>query len=153
MKKFSYRMQNVLDIKSKLEEQAKTTYGNHMRILNEERQKLRRLEEKKKAYEEELTSQMLGKLNLVEVQLQRDGIKLTKEEIEAQIVKINNAAHRAEVSRIRLANAMIERKTQEKLKERAFDQYKMEYEAEEQKEIDERNSFKFQNQVDNEEEY
>jgi flagellar FliJ protein len=36
---------------------------------------------------------------------------------------------------------MIERKTQEKLKEKAWQEYIMEATAEEQKEIDERNSF------------
>jgi flagellar FliJ protein len=36
---------------------------------------------------------------------------------------------------------MIERKTHEKLKEKAWQEYLMEYEAQEQKEIDERNSF------------
>jgi flagellar FliJ protein len=38
---------------------------------------------------------------------------------------------------------MIERKTQERLKEKAFDEYKLEFDAEERKEVDELNSFRY----------
>ena len=47
---------------------------------------------------------------------------------------------------------MIERKTYEKLKENAFEDFKKEIEVAEQKEIDELVSFKFNNNTSSEEE-
>ena len=43
MAKFVYRMQSILDIKYKLEEQEKTAYGIASRHLQEENQKLQQL--------------------------------------------------------------------------------------------------------------
>ena len=43
----------------------------------------------------------------------------------------------------KLDNAMKERKTYEKLREKAFEQFKIEIEAQERKEIDELVSFRF----------
>ncbi|HHX13132.1 MAG TPA: hypothetical protein GX731_09935, partial [Clostridiales bacterium] len=50
-----------------------------------------------------------------------------------------------EVARVHLSNAMTERKTQEKLKEKAFETYMEEFEAEERKVTDEKNSFQYSN--------
>lgn len=143
MKKFTYKLQNLLDIKVKLEDQAKTTYGNAVKALEDEKEKLRIIEEKKHSYEEKQRSLMQGRLDLTELKLVQEGIKLCEDEMKARKVQIRNAAHRVEIARIRLANAMVERKTQEKLKEKLFEEYKKEYNMEEQKEIDERNSFEF----------
>ena len=41
MAKFTYRMQNILDIKIKLENQAKIAYATASRQLAEEQEKLR----------------------------------------------------------------------------------------------------------------
>ena len=50
MAKFIYRMQNILDIKYKLEEQAKQEYMAVQARLNEEQDKLHALEARKAAY-------------------------------------------------------------------------------------------------------
>lgn len=70
-----------------------------------------------------------------------EAIDITKMNIKDQLIVVNAARQRVEIARIRLNDAMIERKTQEKLKEKAWQEYIMEATAEEQKEIDERNSF------------
>ena len=64
-----------------------------------------------------------------------------KKQEQANIVR--NAENRLEIARIRLSTAMIERKTQDKLKENAWAEYLEEYEAEQQKEVDELNSFSY----------
>ena len=50
MAKFRYRMQNILDIKYKLEEQAKQNYMEIRRRLNEAEVLLDRLEKRKETY-------------------------------------------------------------------------------------------------------
>ena len=52
MTKFVYKMQNILDIKFKLENQAKTSYANARAKLEEEEEKLRTLKAKREEYEE-----------------------------------------------------------------------------------------------------
>ena len=52
MSKFIYRMQNILNIKYKLEDQAKTEFMLANQILREEEEKLQKLKERKLGYEE-----------------------------------------------------------------------------------------------------
>ena len=51
MAKFIYRMQNILDIKLKLESQAKIAYSQANAALREEEAKLLKLFERKNAYD------------------------------------------------------------------------------------------------------
>ena len=54
MAKFKYRMQNILDIKQKLEESAKMEFGEaNVRVMEEE-ERLSVIDEKKQAYEAEV---------------------------------------------------------------------------------------------------
>jgi flagellar FliJ protein len=66
-----------------------------------------------------------------------------RQNIKQQMTAVKNAVHRLEIARIRLSDAMIERKTQERLKEKAFEEYMLEFDAEERKEVDELNSFNY----------
>ena len=54
MTKFTFRLESILSIKMKLEEQAKMEFGAAKMKLNEEQEKLEGLYEKKNGYEEEL---------------------------------------------------------------------------------------------------
>ena len=58
MAKFIYRMQNILDIKNKLEIQAKNSYAAARMKLSQEEQKLNKLIEQKKSYEEAYRQQL-----------------------------------------------------------------------------------------------
>ncbi len=51
MAKFTYRMQNILDIKIKLENQAKIAYATASRQLAEEQEKLREILMRRAGYE------------------------------------------------------------------------------------------------------
>ena len=53
MAKFKYKMQNILDIKQKMEEQAKMRFAQEMIKLSEEEEKLQHIEDKKRRYEAE----------------------------------------------------------------------------------------------------
>ena len=143
MKKFHYSMESVLNIKLKLEDQAKIAYANARSLLNIEEEKLKNMEQKKVFYEDEYRINSSNKLNLKKLKQLSLAIDIMKDNIVQQIIVVRAATQRLEVARIRMKDAMIERKEQEKLKEKAWQKYMIEFEAEEQKEIDERNSFNY----------
>lgn len=138
-------MESLLQIKMKMEEQMRIAYMNARTRLTQEEEKLKQLELKKLALEEELRSLRMDILDLLKIKQCEHAIEITVMNIKQQAVAVKNAAHRLEVARIRLNDAMVERKTQERLKEKAFDEYLLELEAEDRKEIDERTSFQFSN--------
>ena len=136
-------MENILRIKLKLEDQAKISYANARNRLNTEEEKLLALRQKKASYEDEQRNLNGSKLDLFKLKELSQSIEIMKINIKEQRAVISMAEQRLEVARIRLNDAMIERKTQEKLKEKAWQEYMKEFEAEEQKEIDELNSFNY----------
>lgn len=145
MKKFRYRMENLLQIKLKLEDQMKIAYGNARMRLTQEEEKLDQLKLKKGSYEDELRKLRSDILDIMKIKLCEQAIEVMKQNIKQQTTAVKNAAHRLEVARIRLSDAMVERKTQERLREKAFEEYLLEFDAEERKEVDELNSFNYNN--------
>lgn len=143
MKKFRYSMESILGIKLKLEDQAKIAYANARNSLNVEEEKLAQLKNKKSSYEEEQRTVSNDKLNIMKLKELSQSIEIMKYKINQQKALVYAAEQRLEVARIRLNDAMVERKTQEKLKEKAWQEYIEEYEAQEQKTIDELNSFNY----------
>ncbi len=151
MKKFRYNLENLLQVKLKLEEQAKIAYGNARLRLTKEEEKLAELRKKKAFYQEEERGLRKAKLDLMKIKHTAAAIEIMEQKISQQLTVVKNAEQRLEVARIRLNNAMVERKTQEKLKEKAWENYLLEFDAEERKEVDELNSFQYSNPVQNEE--
>lgn len=151
MKKFIYSMENLLQIKNKLEDQAKINYGNARLRLTKEEEKLEQFIQKKNTYEDDLRTLRSGKLDIFRIKQCEQAIDIMKANIKQQTTVVRNAAHRLEVARIRLNDAMIERKTQEKLKEKAFEEYLQLFDAEERKEVDELNSFHYNQPIPSEE--
>lgn len=143
MKKFRYSMESVLQIKLKLEDQAKIAYGTARMKLTQEEENLEKLKKKQGLLEAELRELRAGILDLYQIIQCEQAIEYTKTKIKQQITVVRNAAHRLEVARIRLNDAMVGRKTQERLKEKAFEEYIQEFDAEERKEVDELNSFNY----------
>ena len=67
MAKFRYRMQNILDIKIKLETQAKNAYGAANRKYIEEQAVLAELMLRRNNYEKKLKELMTGNINVKDV--------------------------------------------------------------------------------------
>ncbi len=151
MKKFRYQMENLLQVKLKLEEQAKIAYGAARLRLTKEEEKLQELQNRKALYEEEERSLRLEKLDLLRIRHAAEAAQVMEEKIKLQRTAVKNAEQRLEVARIRLNHAMVERKTQERLKEKAWENYLLEFDAEERKEVDELNSFQYSNPEQSEE--
>lgn len=143
MGKFSYKMQNILDIKFKLENQAKTSFANAMAKAEEEKKKMVQLQQKRNGYEEMYRQSLNSALDIRELNLCLKGMEQTKEKIKEQALAIHVAEKNVEAAREQLQEVMQERKTHEKLKEYAFDEYIKEINAAESKEIDELVSYNY----------
>ena len=143
MKKFKYRMQGILELKRKLEEQEKTNYSIAQAKLRAEQEKLESLQRRKELYEERLRQKVGKKLVLLEIRQNQDAIETLKQFIRQQGIVVKKAEQNVEVALHLLQQAIMERKSQEKLREKAFEQYKMEFEAEERKEVDEIVSYQY----------
>lgn len=141
MAKFTYRMQNILDIKYKLESQAKTSFSLAAAKLNQEEEKLEGLHQRRRAYEMQAKELVTDKLNFQDIKINRIAIETTKGAIQNQVVAVHVAERNLEGARRRLQDVMTERKTHEILKEKAFDEFKKELEKEESKAVDELVSF------------
>ena len=144
MAKFIYRMQNILDIKNKLEIQAKNSYAAARMKLSQEEQKLDKLFEQKKSYEEAYRQQLSGNINVLQINICKNAIELSKNQIKKQLVEVKVASLNLEAAQKRLGEVMKERKIQEKLREKAYEEFLQELNDQEKKEIDELVSFRFE---------
>lgn len=123
MAKFIYRMQNILDIKNKLEIQAKNSYAAARMKLSQEEQKLDKLFEQKKSYEEAYRQQLSGNINVLQINICKNAIELSKNQIKKQLVEVKVASLNLEAAQKRLGEVMKERKIQEKLREKAYEEF------------------------------
>lgn len=143
MAKFVYRMESILSVKYKLEDQAKNAFAEANMVLNAEEEKLANLYVRKENYEKQLLGEVSGSLKIVEIRRIEEAVEVIKHYIKMQIIAVNTAKQQVEKARVRLNRAMQERKVQEKLKEKAFEEFLQEIAKEERKELDELVSFKY----------
>ena len=137
MAKFVYRMQNILEIKEKLEAQEKAAYSVANARLMEEQEKLQGLLNRREGYEKRLKELQEGILDIKEIQACKRAINSMKSMIRDQMIAVHTAQRNLEMARRRLDEVMKERKTHENLKEKAFEAFKEELAAEEKKMTDE----------------
>lgn len=118
MAKFVYRMQNILNIKQKLETQAKMTYSLANQKYLEQQKILQEYMVRRVGYEQHWKKLMQGNLNLQEVEHARADVNAMKTIVRRQMVEVHKAEKELEDARNRLKTVMQERKVQEKLRKR-----------------------------------
>ncbi len=143
MAKFVYKMQSLLNIKEKLEDQAKTAFGLAKAALNEEEAKLAELIARKNQYIENKRQEMASSINVHELTQLEHAIKSMEYRIAEQILVVKQAEKNVQLAQAKLENAMKERKIQEKLREHALEEFLKEMEAADQQEINELVTFRF----------
>lgn len=143
MAKFKYRMQSILNIKLKMEEQAKMQFAQAQAKLNEEEEKLQKLKDRKVLYETELKAKLQSKLDLRKIEELQNAVMRMDEFIAIQRREVDKAARLVEKERQKLAEVMMERKSHEKLKENAFEEFLQELNSAEGKEVDELTSYTY----------
>lgn len=143
MAKFIYKLQNVLNIKERLETQAKTEFAEAMNRVSIEEEKLKALIERRNTYIEDVRRLSSGRLNVALVRRCNEYIKTIEEFMNQQAVVLRIAQKNLEKCREKLNEAVQDRKIHEKLKEKAFEEFKLELNVEEKKEIDQLVSFTY----------
>lgn len=143
MSKFVYRMQNILNIKQKLEDQARMDFGLAMARLREEEEKLEFLQQRKQGYEEQARESLRAALRVNRMRENKEAIVRMDEYMEEQRQEIKKAQNTVEVERRKLQASIQERKIQEKLRENAFEEFMGEEKARESREIDELTSYTY----------
>lgn len=143
MARFRYSLQSVLDIKVKMETQAKQEFSTAKILLDEENDKLAGLYERKAGYEEEARERLSGALRVREIEEARNAILTMEDYIVRQKEQVVLAQKRLDGAREKLTEVMKERKTHETLREKAFEEFLQEENRQESKSIDELTSYKY----------
>ncbi len=143
MAKFIFKMESILSVKTKLEDQAKAEYGAEVAKLLEEEEKLAALEARKEKFQGLLHDAISGRLDILNIKRLEESVENIKYNINIQKAVIKAQEQRVAAAQAKLNAAMMERKIYEKLKEKAFEEFKLEINATEQKEINELVSFRF----------
>lgn len=143
MAKFVFSLQNLLDIKEKLEEQEKNNFSRANLRLREAEDKLEALKGRQREAEERLREVVTSVLDVGEIRRREDAVEIIKMYVGQQKLVVLQCEKEVEVARQRLNEAMKERKTFEKLREKAFETFKEEENRKEQKEVDELVSYRY----------
>ena len=136
-------MQNILNIKTSMETQAKNQYAAANAKLLQEEEKLEALRIKKRGYEQHAVELLEDVLKIQEINDTNRMVLFVEEEIKEQQKEVNYAKRNVERAREKMTEAMKDKKTYEKLREKAFDEFLMEEKAAESKEIDQLTSYTY----------
>ena len=143
MAKFAYRMQSILDIKEKMEGQAKIAYGVANAKLMDEQGKLQQIMIRKAGYESQARNLVNGTIDVPKIKECKRAVDTMKTMQRSQMMNVHAAERDVELARKQLNEAMVERKTHEKLKEKAFEEFKQEVAYEENRMVDELVSYNY----------
>jgi len=143
MAKFRYSMQSILNIKMKMETQAKQEFSAAKNALDEEEKKLAVLKRRKAEYEEEGRTLRSGVLHVRDIEDNKNAILTMDQFIAEQRLEVKKAENKLEQARERLTDVMKERKTHETLREKAFESFLQEENRQEGKSIDELTSYTY----------
>ncbi len=148
MAKFVYRMQNILELKQKLEDQEKANFGMATARFNEEQQKLKELMIRQAGYEKQLRELSSGPIDIPKIKTCKNAITSMKVAVRDQMIVLSRAQKAMEAARRKLNEVMMERKMHEKLREKAFEEFLDELDYEESKITDELVSYTYFNNQD-----
>lgn len=143
MARFTYRLQSVFNLKIQMENQTKMEFGQAVAALNAEIEKLEGMKARLAEYVEEGRRLRNEGLDILKMKENEQSVKIMQELIVGQTENVKLAERTVERVRVKLTNAIQERQAQERLRERAFEEYIEEEKHAEAKEIDELVSYRY----------
>ncbi len=147
MARFRFRMQNILNLKEKLETQAEMRFAEQKKALDDAKKAKDKLLTRRAFLAEEGRRLRLEKLDLLEIRNNELSVRLCDEDIVRADDRIKREERLLETRRKELETVMKERKAQEKLREHAFQRFLQEEAAAESKSIDELTSYTYGQKV------
>ena len=139
---FRFSMQNILNMKEKLEDQAKNEYAQANARLLREQEKLEKIVARREEAREKLKLVLCETLSVDEIRTRENAVEVLKFYAMQQQLAVMRCEKEVEVAREKLSEAMKERKIFEKLREKAFEEFVFEEKKREQKEVDELMSYR-----------
>lgn len=143
MARFRFPLQNILNMKEKLEEQAKNEYGQANAKLLAEEKKLEQLNHRLEDAHLQLKNVLHEILSMTEIHKRENAVVILKDYVQQQQMVVKRCEKEVEIAREKLTEAIKERKIFEKLREKAFDEFMKEEGRKEQKEVDELTSYRY----------
>ena len=147
MARFRYKLQNILSIKEKMETQAKQSFADAKRKLDAENEALEALLARKREIELHAVEILKGDLDMHEIEDTQMARIIIDQKIAEQRMNVSKAETALENARSQLEEAVKERKTHEKLKEKQFDEFIREENRTESKTIDELTTYTYGQKV------
>lgn len=145
MSKFDFKLQSVLNIKEKFEDQKKMELVNVNQKLNEEKNNLLEIQKQNNQQVNSFKNSISGSLKVVDILTLNKSVKHTTELIQEQQLKIASIKNQVERKKEELKQALVQRKTYEKLRKNEYASYLKELNSKEAKQVDEFVSFKYNN--------
>ena len=143
MARFRFRLQNILNIKLKMETQARQEFANARKALDREEEHLAMLQRRGEEIQREGVELRSGVLVFHAIRDNETGRMLNEQRIREQQIVIKRARAVLEKARQNLEDAIKERKIYERLRERAFDEFMVEENRAESKVIDELTTYTY----------
>lgn len=140
---FVFSMQNILNMKEKLEDQAKNELARANLRLQEAIAEREALEQRQQAEKRKLQQDISAALNVLKIRERENAVEILRMYVRQQTLVVIQREKEVEVAGEHLREAMKERKTFEKLKEKAFEAFVAEEKLREQKEVDELVSYRY----------
>lgn len=140
---YKFKLQGILDIKDKLETQAKQDFANANLALMEEEALLEQIIQRKNEYVEEGVKLRSSVIDPVAIAQNKLAIEVMEENKIKQEREVAVAKRNVDAARKKMMDACMDTRTFEKLKEDDFERFMKEQGMAESKEIDELNSFRF----------
>ncbi|MBQ7558463.1 MAG: flagellar export protein FliJ [Lachnospiraceae bacterium] len=141
MPRFKYRLQGVLNIKKQFESQTRMEFAVAAGELREQEEKLSALRKRRASCLEEAREMRSRSVTARELRDSDNALKIMDEMVENQLLNVKRAEDKVARVRQKLQDIMMERKTYEKLREKAFREWQKEEEAEEHRQVDELTSY------------
>lgn len=142
MSVFRFRMQSILDMKAKLEEQAKIEFAQAQQKLTEEQELLEQIIRRKEDYIQQGIRLRNKNIDVQEILDNKNAIEYTENLEKEQRLAVNVAQKALDAATRRMMDARAQTRTYEKLKEHAFEEFLQEENRAESKEIDQLNSYR-----------
>jgi flagellar FliJ protein len=137
LKRFQFRFQRILEIKERIEEVQKIALGEVVAVLNQEQDRLDRLEKTRTAYRLASSTLPVARLDPSLLGINESYLLRLQREILEQRQRLAEAAARVEKQRAVLVEVTKQRRVYETLKESAVEEYEKESKRQERIELDE----------------
>ncbi len=143
MKGFKFRLQSLLNVKEKFEQQAKIVFGEETAKLKQEEDKLESLYKSKEDVLEKQRDSFTGTIDIHSFNEYRNYSLKLDQVIANQVEAVEVQRKKTEEAKQKLSDIIKERKTLEKLREKEVEEFKKEIQLAEDKQVDELVTYKF----------